>query len=298
MSGNLTPSEEAQLVQTIEMFEVIAQSAPNDHESLDILKEAYSKLGRVDEVVNTSKRIAKAHEATGQLSSAILEYESILDLRPDDPDVKNALSEIVNRANSFSGRGTASETELSSRPKAETPKSAKGAGGPAAGAAGPGASATLSAQLLSADGDDGKDRMREVFVDGKYMTPADFEKYWQKPDPSSNEVMPPFLQTLADNSIMTLDESLKLMCDKSRLCFLPVDRYDVDVDWLRSFPKETCRRWCILPLEQMSKSMLVATANPWNNQALEELKATKNLRVVWYLASPPELVKVIKKLFR
>src|SRR5581483_445075 len=70
MSATLTVSEESQLSQTIEMFEVITQSQPQDYQSLEILKEAYSKLGREKEVVGTSKRIAQAYVQLGQLSSA------------------------------------------------------------------------------------------------------------------------------------------------------------------------------------------------------------------------------------
>src|SRR5687768_4037489 len=101
MAGALTANEEAQLMQTIEMFEVITQSQPMDYQSLEILKEAYSKLGREPEVLNTSKRIAQAYVHLGQLSSEILEYESILQRNPDDPDVRKALAEIENKANSF-----------------------------------------------------------------------------------------------------------------------------------------------------------------------------------------------------
>src|SRR5687768_6162176 len=100
MAATLTANEEAQLLQTIEMFEVITQSQPLDYQSLEILKEAYSKLGREHDVVVTSKRIAEAYVQLGQLSSAILEYESVLQHSPDDPDVQKALSEIANKANS------------------------------------------------------------------------------------------------------------------------------------------------------------------------------------------------------
>ena len=57
-AGTLSSSEEAQLTQTIEMFEVITQSQPQDYQSLEILREAYVKLGREKDVINTSKRIA------------------------------------------------------------------------------------------------------------------------------------------------------------------------------------------------------------------------------------------------
>src|SRR5438128_1377880 len=99
MATTLSASETAQLAQTIEMFEVITQSQPHDHQSLEILKEAYSKLGREAEVVSTSKRIAQAYVQMGQYSSAILEYETILQRFPNDPDVQTALQGIESEAN-------------------------------------------------------------------------------------------------------------------------------------------------------------------------------------------------------
>ena len=68
MASTLTQSEEAQLAQTVEMFEVITQSQPQDYQSLEILKEAYLKLGRESDVIGTSKRIAQAYVQMGQLS--------------------------------------------------------------------------------------------------------------------------------------------------------------------------------------------------------------------------------------
>jgi len=82
MAATLSSGEEAQLAQTVEMFEVITQSQPHDYQSLEILKEAYSKLGREKEVIGTSKRIAQAYVQMGQISSAILEYETILTHAP------------------------------------------------------------------------------------------------------------------------------------------------------------------------------------------------------------------------
>src|ERR1700735_4545708 len=93
-----TTEDESQLKQTIEMFEVIVQSQPNDCQSLEILKEAYKKLGREPDVINTSKRIAQAYVQTGQLSSAILEFETVLQRRPDDAEVQAALKEIEGKA--------------------------------------------------------------------------------------------------------------------------------------------------------------------------------------------------------
>ena len=283
MATNLTPSEEAQLATTIEMFEIIVQSDANYHQSLEILKEAYSKLGRTNDVVNTSKRMAKAYEGLGQLSSAILEYESILELRPDDPDVKAALAAIENRASSFGERSGTPDTDLATKTRTEPAK----------------ADAAPSAKA-AADGDDGRTWMRKVFVDGKLVSAADFEQYWKAcaPQPKPAQVCEPFIQVLADKQVVPLEQSLKLICEKSRICYLPLEKYDVDVEMARKFSREACFRWCVLPFDRMSKSILVATTNPWNQQAAAELKGPNQERVLWYLTSPQDLQKVMKKVFR
>ncbi|HYT60576.1 MAG TPA: tetratricopeptide repeat protein [Haliangiales bacterium] len=278
MTTTLTSNEEAQLLQTIEMFEVITQSQPLDFQSLEILKEAYFKLGRPKEVVNTSKRIAQAYVQLGQLSSAILEYESILQRYPDDPDVQSALAEIESKASSFATPTAAPEADLAEKAAGRKAKEKKG----------------------PSEVDDGKLAMQKIFVDGKLISAGEFNKLWRTPDlhEPPRTAPEPFLQLLADEGLVPLETSLKLVCERSRLGFLPLDKYDIDVELARNFPREVCQRWCILPFDRMSKSVLVATANPFNKQAVWELEnATKN-RLMWYICPPAELLKALRKTFR
>ena len=118
-NATLNPAEEAQLKQTIEMFEVIVQSQPNDCQSLEILKEAYTKLGREQDVIRTSKRIAEAYTQMGQLSSAILEYETVLQRRPNDVDVQTALRQIEDKASNSAAQDVVAEPAALA-PQAET----------------------------------------------------------------------------------------------------------------------------------------------------------------------------------
>ena len=187
MAGTLTPNEEAQLAQTIEMFEVITQSQPMDCQSLEILKEAYSKLGRETDVVGASKRIAEAYVQLGQLSSAILEYESILQRSPDDPDVQKALSEIEDKANSFSSPAPQTgDSEFSEKQSA------------AAALKKAGESPEVPAEI-----DDGKQHMLKLFVESKLVSPADFEQFWPKFNLRETPRHPsePFIQAASEKQI-------------------------------------------------------------------------------------------------
>ncbi len=280
MTSTLSPNEEAQLAQTIEMFEVITQSQPQDYQSLEILKEAYNKLGRENEAISTSKRIAQAYVLMGQLSSAILEYETILQRHPDDPDVQAALKEIETKANHFpveapldGGSKRPGDTMLIPKPAGKT---------------------------AALDVEDGRRAMHKLFVDSKAITAGDFDLCWPKPDLLSPPlaVVEPFVQVLGDRGILPVEKALKLLSDKSRCAYLPLQYYDVDMDLARSFSPVPCQRWCVLPFDRMSKSILVATTNPFNQQAGKELSEATGQRLLWYLVPPVELVKMIRKAFR
>lgn len=281
MASTLTQSEEAQLAQTIEMFEVITESQPHDYQSLEILKEAYSKLGREPDVVRTAKRIAEAYVDMGQLSSAILEYETILQRCPDDPDVQKALNQIETKASNLS-EGTNFVEPEPAKP-APTAKSAK------------------SPEKNGATNvEDGRPTLRKILVDSKIITAADFDNCWNalSATPNSKGVFDPFVQVLADKGVLSIEKSLKAISDKSRVAFIPLEKYDIDIDLARTFPAQVCKRWCILPFDRMSKSVLVATANPFNQQAAKELAAATQYRILWYLAPPTELIKNLQKAFR
>jgi tetratricopeptide (TPR) repeat protein len=282
MPSTLSPSEQAQLAQTIEMFEVITESQPHDYQSLEILKEAYSKLGREKDVIGTAKRIAEAYVQMGQLSSAILEYETILQRYPDDPDVQKALKQIESKASNLAQEPVLAEP-AALKPTQETTRATKASG-----------------KAAAAKVDDGRQAMHKIFVENKIIASGDFDLCWVTPDLSAspNGITEPFIQILADKGILPVEKSLKILTDKSRVAFLPLDKYDVDIDLARGFPAEVCRRWCLLPFDRMSKSILVATANPFNQQAAKELAVATPNRLLWYLSPPIDLVKNLQKAFR
>ena len=279
-SSTLSSGEEAQLAQTIEMFEVITQSQPQDYQSLEILKEAYSKLGRERDVIGTSKRIAQAYVQMGQLSSAILEYETVLQRYPNDKDVQDALKEIESKANNFP---TEAPPEPAGRKTGDTIAITKPGG-----------------KTTQPEVDDGRRTMLKIFVESKVITQGDFDLCWPSSNiaPPPGTVIEPFIQVLADKGILGAEKSLKLLSDKSRFAYLPLQLYDIDIDLARAFPAATCQRWCVLPFDRMSKSVLVATANPFNQQAARELASASGQRLLWYLVPPVELMKYIRKTFR
>ena len=281
-TATLNGGEEAQLLQTIEMFEVIVQSQPNDCQSLEILKEAYTKLDREQEIVDTSKRIARAYLQMGQLSSAILEYETVLQRRPNDADVQAALKQIEEKANNVAVQQVAGVEPTALTPSSDTARFRK------------------KMRAVAEEVDDGRKAMHKIFIEGRVINAGDFDLCWRPPDlsQSPSDVSEPFIHTLSEKGILPVEKSLKLLSDKSRLAYLPLEKYEVDIELTRGFPMAICRRWCVLPFDRMSKAILVGTANPFNQQAAKELAGTTTNRLLWYIVSPAELIQNIRKAFR
>src|SRR5438094_9277154 len=96
---SVSNEELEQILQTVEMFEVILQSNPEDCQSMEILKEAYWKLGRQKDALAVTRKLADTYFAQGQYSSALLEYEGILQKEPNAADVVAMLGEVEAKLN-------------------------------------------------------------------------------------------------------------------------------------------------------------------------------------------------------
>jgi hypothetical protein len=219
---------------------------------------------------------------TGQLSSAILEFETVLQRRPDDAEVQAALKEIENKASNMGSQSAGVEPAALTMAAEASKATAK------------------KSRAVDKEIDDGRATLRKIFVDSKTISAGDFDLCWRAGDltVAPSDVVEPFIQVLHEKGILLSEKALKLLSDKSRMAYLPLEKYDVDIDLTRGFPAEICRRWCVLPFDRMSKAILVATANPFNQQAVKELSETTSHRLVWYLSPPTELILNIRKAFR
>src|SRR5437899_11842892 len=79
------------------MFEAITQTQPEDYQSLEILREAYTKIGRHDHALRTSRKLAEAYFNAGSYTRALHQCEMILTRDPNAPEILAMLGEIEQR---------------------------------------------------------------------------------------------------------------------------------------------------------------------------------------------------------
>jgi hypothetical protein len=74
--------------------------------------------------------------------------------------------------------------------------------------------------------------MHKIFVESKIISAGDFDLCWRTPDLTAaaagrGGAVHPDAGRQGNSAV---DKSLKLLADKSRTAYLPLDRYDVDMD--------------------------------------------------------------------
>ena len=288
--ASISEDETQQLLRTVEMFEAITESQPEDYQSWEILKEAYSKLGRRPESLRASKKLAKAHISLGQISQAILEFEGILQEYPDDPEVLAALSEIEAKTSQLSiahqPSGAPSLRE-DSKPTPSAPTLAAGAAAP------PSSSAKSTPE-------DGNKALIDVLLAEKLITVQAVEPLLKRlassPAGSSENAQPLTLpQLLIDEQLIKLEDFLSLLVDRSGLPYLPLSTYDVDRDAACLLPRELCFENCIVPFDLISRSVLIATANPFDLAVRSQAQIMLAYNVFWYVTSPEEIQTALRR---
>jgi len=289
--ASISEEELQQLLRTVEMFEAITQSQPEDYQSWEILKEAYSKLGRRDESLLASKKLAKAHISLGQISQAILEYEGILQEYPDDPEIRKALAELEAKTSQFS----ASRQPSGAPPLREDSKPTPTAPTLAAGAAAP-----LSSSPSKQTPEDGNKALVDVLIAEKMLTPQAAEPLLKRiasglGNASESPTSLSLLQLLLDEQLVKLEEALTVLVDRSGLPYLPLSTYDVDRDAVCLLPRDLCFDKCIVPFDLISRSVLIATANPFDMAGRSQAEVMLAYNVFWYVATPEEIHVALRR---
>lgn len=272
-----SPQEYEQLLQTVQMFEVIAETQPNDIQSLEILKEAYLNLDRDADAVGISKKVAHAYVHLGQLSSAILEYEGILQKFPEDADSLAALSELEGKMAGIANRVAGLDEK----------KVASGASSP------------ISDKVDAFE--DPHESLAKFFVDHQLLSEKDKNTILsalaaQVSQTPSGRPAPSMLSLMSERGIASVEKSLALMVEKTRIPYIPFDVYDVDHHRATMVDKEFSMKHLVLPIDQISKTILAVTANPFDGEARACVE--KLGKVQWYLAQPSDIVRQLKDVYR
>ena len=307
IAETLTPEEREELLQTVEALK--SQANPDDTQSLEILKDAYWKLGQGEDGIRVTRLLADAYLHQGQFSAALLEYEGILLHQPDSPEITKIIAGLEATLNPHPKAEIALDFgEVEPQPEApaqrqpaqvepaliatdETrmPENAavkKAAAAPQA----PDANESLARFLIQY-------RMvsREAIDDALCHVRSINAKLQAYPDKPG--VAAGLLGELIKNGA-DAGELLTTILDRTKFAYIPLEHYDIDRQIVKMLPESLTLGRRIVPFDLVSRTLFVAVDNPFDNSAKLIVQQSVDYHVLWHMATPATLDHILRETYR
>jgi hypothetical protein len=292
----LSEEEHNQIVQTIEMFEAITQTQPDDYQSLEILKEAYGKVGKHEDSLRISRRLAESYFNVGSYTLAMQECEVILVKEPSAPDILAMLGEIETR---LQASGHAIATAKSGLIEKVNTNGGGGSGGDGANSLMEVGRSSRTTDLADR-GDEHLAKfliVQQLFDEQKVATSLEDVKRLNK-DLSGRALAVSLMDYLCKENVDLLERVLSALIDRTKFAYVPLEYYDVDRQIAPMLPEHLTLGRLFVPFDLVSRTMMVACCNPFDAAGRDAVQQSLDYTVMWYLARPAAIIRNLQSIYR
>ncbi len=289
------------------MFEAITQTQPEDYQSLEILREAYTKIGRHDDALRTSRKLAEAYFNAGSYTPALQQCEMILTRDPNAPEILAMLGEIeqrlqasgqaiVDKDKSKATSGLVSSSFTRNDGSLISP-TAEGALIDVDPARGKGLGRITN---LHERGDDHLAKfliVQQLFGEEEVQAALETAKNANK-DLNGQMMAASMLEELCKDKPLQLDAVLSALIDRTKFAYVPLEYYETDRQVAPMLPEALTLGRLFLPFDLVSRTMMVACCNPFDSAGRDAVQQSVDYTVSWYLARPSAIVKTLQLVYR
>jgi hypothetical protein len=106
------------------------------------------------------------------------------------------------------------------------------------------------------------------------------------------------LEQICKDDEPTLDRALSHLIDRTKFAYVPMEYYDVDRQVARMLPDHLTLGRMFVPFDLISRTIMVACANPFDAAGREAVQQSLDYTVSWYLARPAAIVKALQDIYR
>jgi len=287
------------------MFEAITQTQPEDYQSLEILKEAYTKIGRHDDSLKISRKLAEAYFNSGSFTPALQECEMILTRQPNSPEVVAMLGEIEQRLQA-TGQAIVEKSKTTHNL----------VDGPFTKAEGSLVSPNAEGALIDVDPSRGKNLGRianlqergddhlakflivqQLFTEEQVNNALEATKEANK-DLHGQAMGASMLEALTRDKPQQLEVVLSALIDRTKFAFVPLEYYDTDRQIAPMIPEYLTLGRLFVPFDLVSRTMMVACCNPFDSAGRDAVQQSVDYTVSWYLARPTAIAQTLRSIYR
>jgi len=79
--------------------------------------------------------------------------------------------------------------------------------------------------------------------------------------------------------------------------FLPLSNYEISPEVVAAVPVDVCKKYCLIPIDRIGRSLTLAMANPLNVQALEDVERITSCAAQAFVSTASEIKNGIKRYY-
>lgn len=79
--------------------------------------------------------------------------------------------------------------------------------------------------------------------------------------------------------------------------YLPLSNYEIAPEVLATLPVNICKKYCLIPIDKIGKSLTLAMDNPLNLQALEDVELVTGSVVQAFVSTTTDIRNAIKRYY-
>jgi len=134
-----------------------------------------------------------------------------------------------------------------------------------------------------------KENIIEILLKSKRLQTEDIEKALQIQ--KQKEI--PLRRVLVEQGFISEEELLSLLSSQLYIPILHLTKYKFNPEIIKLIPEHIARQYCLIPLSRMGNSLTVATADPLNIFALDDLRTLTGCNIDIVLSSQDEILRTI-----
>ena len=86
--------------------------------------------------------------------------------------------------------------------------------------------------------------------------------------------------------------------ERTKFAYIPLEYYEIDRQVVKMLPETITLNRLIVPFDIMSRTLMIATANPFDALGKQAVHQLLDYNIQWHLASPDAIFKVLAEAYK
>ena len=138
-----------------------------------------------------------------------------------------------------------------------------------------------------------KDRLKEILLRDKLLTPEALEKVLEEQKKTGGELS----RILQKHKLLTDDQMCFVLSEGLDIPFINLSVFRLDPAVVKLLPKEFAQEYHMIPISRLGNQLTVAMVDPQDVFGIDNAKALTNMSVNVVIAKPRDITTAIERLY-